>query len=280
MVGHYTMRRRLLLFVAITVWFSGLAFTQEPPKEEGRFRTPDLVEIIRLDPSIKLDIRYATSNNFLGRPVYEEARAFLQRPAAEAVVRAHQQLKERGYGLVIFDGYRPWYVTRIFWDATPEDKKLFVADPSQGSRHNRGCAVDLSLFDLKTGVTVTMPGGYDEMSERSHIDYQGGTEESRRLRDLLRSAMESEGFAVYEPEWWHYDYKDWKEYPILNLRFDRIARLARLGCSGGSRVGDDQGGFFHVFELIDQDEYLIPFLAEDPRGHLLDLEAPAIAVED
>jgi D-alanyl-D-alanine dipeptidase len=197
---------------------------QEPPKETGSFRKPELVELVKLDRSIKLDIRYATSNNFLGRPVYKEARAFLQRPAAEALVRANKALREKGYGLIIHDGYRPWSVTKTFWDATPDDKKIFVADPSQGSRHNRGCAVDLSLFDLKTGKEVVMTSGYDEMTERSHINYTGGSEEQRRLRDLLRAAMESEGFAVYEPEWWHYDYKDWKEYPILNIEFAQIAK--------------------------------------------------------
>jgi D-alanyl-D-alanine dipeptidase len=214
---------RALCFVALCLCGSrGLA--QEPPKETGTFRKPDLVELIKLDRTIKLDIRYATSNNFLGRPVYTEARAFLQRPAAEALVRANKTLRKKGYGLIIHDGYRPWSVTKIFWDATPADKKIFVADPSQGSRHNRGCAVDLSLFDLKTGKEVVMTSGYDEMTERSHINYTGGTEEQRRLRDVLRAAMETEGFAVYEPEWWHYDYKDWKEYPVLNISFSEIGR--------------------------------------------------------
>jgi D-alanyl-D-alanine dipeptidase len=195
---------------------------QGPPKEAGTFRKPDLIELIKLDRTIRLDIRYATSNNFLGRPVYKQARAFLQRPAAEALVRANKALRKNGYGLLIHDGYRPWSVTKMFWDATPADKKEFVADPSQGSRHNRGCAVDLSLFDVRTGKAVTMPSGYDEMTERSHINYTGGTDEQRRLRDMLRTAMEAEGFAVYEPEWWHYDYKDWKEYPILNIAFSEI----------------------------------------------------------
>jgi zinc D-Ala-D-Ala dipeptidase len=201
----------------------GLFFAQDgPPKEEGPFREPDLVELIRLDPTLHLDIRYAKSNNFVGRPVYKEARAFLQRPAAEAVVRANQILRKKGYGLLIFDGYRPWSVTKLFWDITPEEKKVFVADPKTGSRHNRGCAVDLSMFDLKTGKEVRMPGEYDEMTDRSHINYQGGSEQSRHLRDMLRSAMEAEGFSIYEPEWWHYDYKDWKEYPILNINFSEI----------------------------------------------------------
>ena len=197
---------------------------QGPPKEAGPFRQPDLVEIIKLDPTIKLDIRYATKNNFVGRPVYKQARAFLQRPAAEALVRINKALRNQGYGLIIHDGYRPWYVTKIFWDITPADKKIFVADPAKGSRHNRGCAVDLSLFDLKTGAEVKMPSEYDEMTERAHINYACATPEAKRWRDLLRAAMEAEGFAVYEPEWWHYDYKDWKEYPIINLKFERIGK--------------------------------------------------------
>ena len=206
----------LLLFVAV------VAFAQQPPKEAGPFREPELRELVKLDPTIKLDIRYATRNNFLGRPVYKEARAFLQKPAAEALVRAHQKLRSHGYGIVVFDGYRPWSVTKIFWDVTPADKKIFVADPNQGSRHNRGCAVDLSLYELKTGKIVQMPSEYDEMTERAHINYACATPEAKHLREMLRSAMESEGFVVYEPEWWHYDYKDWKQYPIQNIPFSKI----------------------------------------------------------
>jgi D-alanyl-D-alanine dipeptidase len=200
-----------------------------PPKEEGTFRAPELVELKSLDKTIKLDVRYATANNFAGRAVYKEARAFLQRPAAEALVRASRSLREKGYGLAVFDAYRPWFVTKLFWDITPEDKKQFVANPARGSRHNRGCAVDLTLYDLKTGREVSMTGEYDEMSERSHINYTCGTAEQRRLRDTLRAAMEAEGFTVYEPEWWHYDYKDWRQYPILNLDFKEIAKGSKDG---------------------------------------------------
>lgn len=189
---------------------------------QEKLRRPDLVELIKLDPSLRLDIRYATPNNFLGRPVYEAPRAFLQRPAALALIRAHRALKKKGYGIVVFDAYRPWRVTKIFWDATPDDKKKFVANPAEGSRHNRGCAVDVSLYEIKTGRIVQMPSEYDEMSERAHINYAGGSEESRRLRDLLRSTMEAHGFTVYEHEWWHYDYKDWREYPVLDLTFSEI----------------------------------------------------------
>jgi CubicO group peptidase (beta-lactamase class C family)/D-alanyl-D-alanine dipeptidase len=199
------------------------ALADHPPVESGDFRKPDLVELSTLDPTIKLDIRYATNNNFLGAPVYSQPRAFLQRPAAEALLRAHQKLKAAGYGLLIHDAYRPWYVTKIFWDATPEDKHIFVADPSQGSRHNRGCAVDLSLYDLATGKPVEMVGVYDEMSERSFPGYPGGTSLERWHRELLRNAMEEEGFLVYPFEWWHFDYNDWKKYPILNLTFEQLS---------------------------------------------------------
>jgi zinc D-Ala-D-Ala dipeptidase len=202
------------------------ALAAQPPQEAGNLRAPDLVELIQLDPAIKLDIRYATTNNFLSTPMYSQARSFLQRPAAEALLRALQSLKAKGFGLLIHDAYRPWYVTKMFWEATPEDKRIFVADPKEGSKHNRGCAVDLTLYDLKTGAAVKMPSGYDEMSERAYADYTGGTPEERERRAILRQAMENEGFTVYPQEWWHFDYKDWKEYPILNIRFEDLGKLS------------------------------------------------------
>jgi CubicO group peptidase (beta-lactamase class C family)/D-alanyl-D-alanine dipeptidase len=202
------------------------ALAAQPPHESGDFLKPDLVDLSGLDSTIHFDIRYATKNNFLGAPVYSQAKAYMQRPAAEALLRASRKLNALGYGLLIHDSYRPWYVTKIFWDATPEDKRIFVADPAEGSRHNRGCAVDLTLYDLKTGAPIDMTGVYDEMSERSYPFYAGGTSVQRWHRDLLRRAMEREGFAVYEFEWWHFDYKDWRRYPILNLTFEKL-RSAR-----------------------------------------------------
>jgi CubicO group peptidase (beta-lactamase class C family)/D-alanyl-D-alanine dipeptidase len=193
-----------------------------PPAENGHFQKPDLVELTTLDPSIKLDIRYATTNNFLGVPVYKTAKAIMQRPAAEAVVRAHRALAKEGYGLLIHDAYRPWRVTKIFWDAVPESGKIFVADPSKGSKHNRGCAVDLTLYDRATGNPIKMVGGYDEFSPRSYPYYPGGTSLERWHRDLLRRAMEAQGFTVFEFEWWHFDFRDWAQYPILNLPFEEL----------------------------------------------------------
>jgi CubicO group peptidase (beta-lactamase class C family)/D-alanyl-D-alanine dipeptidase len=202
------------------------ALAATPPAETGELRKPDLVELSAIEPGIRLDIRYAGTNNFLGTPFYSSARAFLQRPAAEALVRAHRTLQERGYGLLIHDAYRPWHVTKMFWDATPESGRAFVADPAKGSRHNRGCAVDLTLYDLKTGRAAEMVGGYDEFSARSSPDYPGGTSLARWQRDLLRSAMEAAGFAVNEVEWWHFDFRDWPKYPILNLTFEQLTAPA------------------------------------------------------
>lgn len=198
------------------------ALVDQPPVETGEFRETDLVELVEMDKSIKLDIRYATSNNLFGTIFYSQPRAFMQRPAAESVVRVNKKLRKLGYGLLVHDAYRPWYVTKVFWDATPEEKKLFVADPSQGSRHNRGAAVDITLFDLKTGKHIEMVGTYDETTDRSYPHYPGGTSLQRWHRELLRDAMEAEGFSVYEAEWWHFDYDDWRKYRIGNERFEEI----------------------------------------------------------
>ena len=200
------------------------ALAASPPAEPGPFAPNDLVELVRLDPSIRLDIRYASTNNFLGTRFYDEPRAFLQRPAAEAVVRAHRALRTSGYGLLVHDGYRPWYVTKMFWDAVPANTKWLVADPAQGSRHNRGAAVDLTLFELATGRPVEMPSTYDESTGRAYAEYPGGTTRQRWHRALLRRAMEAQGFRANVLEWWHFDYATWRSYAITNVPFDRIPR--------------------------------------------------------
>ncbi len=194
------------------------------PPEEGEKLSPDLVELVTLDPTIKLDIRYASTNNFMSAEFYTQPKAFMQRPAAEALVRANTWLKEQGYGLLIHDAYRPWYVTKMFYDATPEDKKIFVANPANGSRHNRGCAVDLTLYDLETGAVIEMVGGYDEFTERSYPFYVGGTSLQRWHRALLKKAMNMQGFTVYRYEWWHFDFSSWRDYPIINTRFEDISK--------------------------------------------------------
>jgi len=218
-----SLRKFLLVALAAAGLSPGIGCVADrPPAEQGSFHKAELVELARLDPTIRLDIRYATADNIVHRPVYRQARAFLQRPAAEALVRVHRALAEKGYGLLVFDGYRPWSVTKIFWDSVRPEQRAFVANPKKGSKHNRGCAVDLSLYELATGKGVEMPSAYDETSERASPDYAGGTREQRERRDLLRAAMEKEGFTVEPNEWWHFNYRDWKLYPILDLPFDAI----------------------------------------------------------
>ena len=220
------MKKHLLIFTAFVFYF--ILFTNSldaqvsaPPKEKNK-REAHLIELVKLDSTIKLDIRYATENNFVGKPVYPEARAFLQKPAAEALLKVHKKLKKKNLGLVIYDGYRPWTITKLFWEVVREDQRKFVANPEKGSKHNRGCAVDLSIYDLKTGEYLEMPSGYDEFTERASPDYLGGTERERENRDMLRKMMEDEGFTVNPNEWWHFDYKNWEKYAIYDIAFSEI----------------------------------------------------------
>jgi D-alanyl-D-alanine dipeptidase len=202
--------------------------------EAAAARIFDLVDLATVDPTIKFDIRYATPDNLIGFPLYERPAAYLQRPAAEAIGRVEQALASKGYGLLVYDGYRPWFVTKMFWDATPTTAHVFVADPSQGSRHNRGCAVDLTLYDLRSGEAVEMTGRYDEMSRRSYVDYVGGTSRQRWLRELLQREMQAQGFAPYPEEWWHFDYKDWSQYAIGTATFSELTGQSPRGRSSQS----------------------------------------------
>lgn len=189
-----------------------------PPRQPADLLAPDLVDLATLDPTPRFDVRYATTDNFMGAVLYDGVRMRLQRPAAEALVRAARRLAGEGLGLLIHDAYRPWYVTRMFWEATPDSLRHFVADPAQGSRHNRGAAVDLTLYELDSGRPVTMVSGYDEFSPRAYPFYPGGTSLQRWYRTKLRKAMEAEGFTVYETEWWHFDHAAWRRYPVGNAR--------------------------------------------------------------
>ncbi len=200
------------------------ALNATPPVQKGDFREPDLVDITTVLDNVKLDIRYATTNNFLSVATYSQAKSFLQRPAVLALNEANKKLNKLGYGILVHDAYRPWYVTKIFWDATEGPERDFVANPQSGSKHNMGSAIDLTLYELNSGEVVKMVGTYDEMSDRSYPDYMGGTSLERWHRDLLRTIMEAEGFKVVSNEWWHFDHKDWQKYPILNKRFGELDR--------------------------------------------------------
>lgn len=206
----------LCLFIVPSVLLAG------GDGDAGRHARADLVEVETLDSTIKLDIRYATPHNFMGRAMYKRPRAFLQRSVAHALVRVHRRLQRQGYGVIILDAYRPWSITKKFWEETPPEKRDYVANPSDGSRHNRGAAVDVTLYEVSTGREVSMPSAYDEFNERASPTYSGGTSEQRRLRDLLRSAMEREGFWVHSREWWHFTHKRWRAYEVLDIPFEQL----------------------------------------------------------
>ncbi|OYY70151.1 MAG: hypothetical protein B7Y00_08545 [Sphingomonadales bacterium 17-56-6] len=182
-----------------------------------------LLELIKLDPTIRLDMRYATTNNFTGRVLYDEARAFLATPAALAVVRASKAAQADGFGLTIYDAYRPWRITKKLWDATPVGpKKEYVANPKRGSKHNRGCAVDLTLHDLQTGQLVEMPTGFDDFSDKAHRDYRGATAVASAHRARLAGYLEAEGFVGLSNEWWHFDFTGWAQFPVMDIPFNKI----------------------------------------------------------
>ena len=209
-----------------------LVVTGAPPGGRAAPAPPapgDFADLQALEPTIRLDVRYATADNVLGRPLYPSARAFLRRPVADALLRVHRSLAASGYGLVVFDAYRPWSVTKALWDETPPEKRGFVADPARGSNHNRGCAVDLSLYALGNGEPAPMPSAYDEMTPRSASDFQGGSAEARANRDRLRAAMEAEGFRVERHEWWHFNHRDCSRFPVEDLPFDRLLSPAASG---------------------------------------------------
>jgi zinc D-Ala-D-Ala dipeptidase len=194
-----------------------------PTRPQG---SGNLVELTARDAGLKLDLRYATTNNFTGRALYREARAFLQADAASALKRAASSARAAGYGLTIFDAYRPWRVTKKLWDATPPSQRDFVANPKKGSRHNRGCAIDLSLHDLATGALVEMPTPFDDFTAKADRSYGGASAEATANRARLQTWMEAEGFIGLSNEWWHFDYRDWEKYPVLDVPFEAIRRAA------------------------------------------------------
>ena len=182
-----------------------------------------LLELVKVDPNIRLDMRYATTNNFTGVVLYDEARAFLTAPAAEAVARASKAARAEGFGLTIYDAYRPWRVTKKLWDATPVGpKKNYVANPKRGSKHNRGCAVDLTLHNLATGQLVEMPTEFDDFSEKAHRDYMGASAKAIENRARLQRYLEAEGFIGLSNEWWHFDFNGWEKFPVLDIPFDKV----------------------------------------------------------
>lgn len=159
----------------------------------------------------------------MGQPMYDRPAAFLRLPAARALAAVQAELKEKGLGLKIFDGYRPYHVTVAFYDKIKDS--VFVASPRRGSRHNRGCAVDLTIVDLKSGKELLMPTGYDDFTEKAHTDYRDLPAEAIANRELLKRLMVKYGFLIYADEWWHYDFKGWENFPLMDISFKALKSL-------------------------------------------------------
>jgi zinc D-Ala-D-Ala dipeptidase len=179
-----------------------------------------LVEIKKYIPHIKLDIRYATTNNFTHHIMYKQARAFARLPVVLALKDVEDELRTQGLGLKIYDAYRPYAVTAHFYEVTPDTN--YVADPRRGSKHNRGCAIDLSLIDLKTGKELDMPTGFDSFSKRAGANFADLPKQELENRELLKSVMQKHGFHVISTEWWHYDYNGWENYELLDVPFEDL----------------------------------------------------------
>jgi len=183
----------------------------------------DLVEIPQINPNIKLDIRYATTNNFTGKVVYPSSRCYLRRAVAEKLDKVQRELEELGLGLKIFDGYRPLSVQRKFWEICPDPR--YVADPAKGSKHNRGSAVDVTLIDRATGKELVMPSEFDDFTEKAHRDYAKMAPEGARYCKLLELIMVKHGFIPLPTEWWHFDDINWENYDLLDKDFDQLENI-------------------------------------------------------
>jgi D-alanyl-D-alanine dipeptidase len=175
----------------------------------------EFVELNRHIPGIELDIRYATTNNFTGKILYPNARCFLRRPVADKLLAVQAELAPLGFGLKVFDGFRPLSVQKKMWEVFPHPG--YVADPKKGSRHNRGAAVDLTLVRLSDGTELPMPTPFDDFTERAHRDFTDLPDDVIRNRELLESVMTRHGFVGLKTEWWHFDDANWKYYPITDL---------------------------------------------------------------
>jgi D-alanyl-D-alanine dipeptidase len=227
---------KLVTSIALVLLSFGIVYSQQCPfpiintidayqKSVTQNKDNELVEIKKEIPSAVLDITYASSNNIAKKPVYSLAVAFARKPVVESLKKIQQELNKKGLGLKIFDGYRPYAVTCLFYAALRDT--TFVAPPWRGSKHNRGCALDLTVIDLKTAKELDMPSAYDEATERSYQSFDKCTPLQAANRKLLRDVMTSNGFQIYPYEWWHFDFVGWEKYEIMDIDFEVLVAGAK-----------------------------------------------------
>lgn len=203
--------QRTILLLAITLLAAAVLYG------DG---SDDLVAVTSVNSHIRLDIRYAATNNFTGRQIYPCARAYLHKPTALKLAKAQEKLETKGLALKVYDAYRPLSVQKIFWTIMPDEK--YVADPAKGSRHNRGSAVDVTLVESGSGRELEMPSGYDDFTPRAHYAYTNLPPAVISNRALLRAVMTECGFVPLETEWWHFDDSGWTNYPVLDVPLESL----------------------------------------------------------
>lgn len=234
--GKYPIAFMLVLLCAIGLHHPTFVRAEEPPQVQISQTEPTqiapesifmsqipnwarLVDIRTINRNISLDIRYATANNFLKQKMYPIAKCALRNSVAQKLALVQTDLEKIGLGLKVYDCYRPFSVTKQMWEVMPDPN--YVANPARGSRHNRGAAVDLTLVD-RTGKELEMPTPYDDFTTKAHRNYQGGSAESRKNRQLLEDAMKKQGFIGITTEWWHFDSEDWEKFAILDISLSAI----------------------------------------------------------
>ena len=189
-------------------------------RQVGRDARQEMVDLAPFIPGIRLDIRYATTNNLTGQRIYPEAAAFLRRPVAEDLRRVQAALAAQGYALLIYDAYRPYAATLRLYQALPD--QTYAAPPTRGSKHNRGCSIDVGLVELRSGRPVLLPTDFDAMTTAARSDYQQLPAAALKHRAILHRALRQHGFQNYAAEWWHFDHKTWPQYPLLDLPFSAL----------------------------------------------------------
>lgn len=207
-----------------------LALVDKIETYRGRAAKEPQTAMVNLEtflPGIDLDLKYATTDNFMGEVLYPVPGAFLRKPAAQALKKAQQEFARQGLILRVFDAYRPYSVTKQMWEkAGPSE---YLADPAQGSRHNRGCAVDITLLSAKTGEALEMPTAYDDFTRRAHPDFEDLPENVLANRKLLLSVMDRHGFDVYETEWWHFDFRGWEKFDLMDISLEELTKELASG---------------------------------------------------
>lgn len=188
---------------------------------KGIIEKQGLVELVKLDDSLVIDIKYATTDNFTGKKIYTTPMCLIHKNVAQKLINANNEFKALGYRIKVFDAYRPYSAQQVLWDAAQD--KSYVANPKNGSVHNRGAAIDITLVD-KDGKEIPMPSGYDEFSKRSHLNYNECSQELIGNRELLGKIMVKYGFKRISKEWWHFDDVDAQKYPILDIPFEEFVQ--------------------------------------------------------